>query len=71
MRYLGNKESILKDIEDLLNEKGLLDQDLTFFDAFCGTGTVADYFKQYYEIIINDNLKWATVYAQGKICSSL
>lgn len=70
VRYLGNKESILKDIEDLLNAKGLLNQNLTFFDAFCGTGTVADYFKKYYEIIINDNLTWSTVYARGKICSS-
>lgn len=69
VRYLGNKESILKDIEDLLNAKGLLNQNLTFFDAFCGTGTVADYFKQYYEIVINDNLTWSTVYARGKICS--
>ncbi|QIB70279.1 DNA adenine methylase [Aminipila butyrica] len=69
MRYLGNKESILQDIENLLQKKGLLDREMIFFDAFCGTGTVADYFKKYFGIIINDNLKWSTVYAQGRICS--
>lgn len=70
VRYLGNKESILTDIEDLFSRKGLLTEELIFFDAFCGTGTVADYFKRYFNIVINDNLKWSTVYARGKICSS-
>lgn len=70
MRYLGNKELILKDIEKLFDKKNLLDKELIFFDAFCGTGTVADYFKKYFDIVINDNLKWSTVYAQGKICST-
>lgn len=70
MRYLGNKESILQDIENLLQKKQLLDRELIFFDAFCGTGTVADYFKKYFGIIINDNLKWSTVYAQGRVCST-
>ncbi len=69
MRFLGNKESLLGDIEKLLSEKNLLNSNLAFFDAFCGTGTVADYFKKYYKIIINDNLKWATIYAAGKITS--
>lgn len=69
MRYLGNKTSILGEIEALLNERGLLDQKLIFFDAFCGTGSVADYFKQYYDIKINDNLKWAVMYTQGRISS--
>lgn len=68
MRYLGNKESILPKIEELLNDKGLLLENLTFFDAFCGTGTVAEWFKDRYRIIINDNLKWSTVYARGRIC---
>ncbi|MBQ9360163.1 MAG: DNA adenine methylase [Lachnospiraceae bacterium] len=53
MRYLGNKESILTHIEGLLKDEGLLKKKLSFFDAFCGSGSVADYFKKYYEIIIN------------------
>lgn len=40
---------------------------MTFFDAFCGSGSVADYFKQYYNIIINDNLTWSVIYTKGRI----
>lgn len=69
MRYLGNKESILTHIEGLLKDEGLLKKKLSFFDAFCGSGSVADYFKKYYEIIINDNLTWSTVYTRGRICA--
>jgi len=56
MRYLGNKESILTEISDLLESQGLLKDGFSFFDAFCGSGSVSDYFKSYYDIIINDNL---------------
>ena len=45
MRYLGNKESIVSEINDLLNEKNLFEKQYTFFDAFCGSGSVSDYFK--------------------------
>lgn len=69
MRYLGNKTSILSNIECLLNKKNLLNQKLVFFDAFCGSGSVSDYFKKYYDIIINDNLKWSTVYTKGRLCA--
>ena len=40
---------------------------MTFFDAFCGSGSVADYFKQYYNVIINDNLTWSVIYTKGRI----
>lgn len=69
MRYLGNKESILTEISDLLESQGLLKEGYTFFDAFCGSGSVADYFKSYYNIIINDNLTWAVKYAKGRVCA--
>ncbi|MCX4361477.1 conserved hypothetical protein [Mucispirillum schaedleri ASF457] len=70
MRFLGNKESILNDIEALLQNKGLLYKQLTFFDAFAGSGSVSDYFKKYYNIIINDNLNWSVIYSRGRICAS-
>ena len=38
MRFLGNKDSILNDIEALLQNKGLLYKQLTFFDIFSGIG---------------------------------
>lgn len=69
MRYLGNKESILNEIEDLLESKGLLQKRFIFFDAFCGSGSVADYFKSYYDIVINDNLTWSVIYTKGRACA--
>lgn len=70
MRYLGNKESILTEISGLLEEKGLLHRGLTFFDAFCGSGSVSDYFKSYYDLVINDNLTWSVIYTRGRACAT-
>ncbi|WP_448913836.1 Dam family site-specific DNA-(adenine-N6)-methyltransferase [Gemella sp.] len=70
MRYIGNKSSILNDIYELFEEKNLLNKDLILFDAFCGTGSVSDYFKKNFKIIINDNLNWATTYAKGKLIAN-
>lgn len=69
MRYLGNKESIRAEIEKLLDSKQLLRQGYSFFDAFCGSGSVADYLKSYYDIIINDNLTWSVTYTRGRVCA--
>lgn len=69
MRYLGNKDSIIHEIKNLLEDKNILNRELRFFDAFCGTGSVADAFKNYYDIIINDNLEWSVRYAKGRINS--
>ena len=67
MRYLGNKESLTSEIHDLLNKKGLLNTRKVFFDAFCGTGTVSDSLKNYFDIILNDNLLLATTFSYGRI----
>ncbi len=70
MRYLGNKESILDNIYDLLKSKGLLCSNgevKTFFDAFCGTGAVSNSLKNHFNIIINDNLEFATIYSAGRM----
>ncbi len=69
MRYLGNKASILTEISKLLSDKGLLQKGYTFFDAFCGSGSVAEHFKTYYDIIINDNLNWSVIYTKGRLCA--
>ena len=65
MRYLGNKESIT----DIIKEKILQKVDVTdrtvFLDAFCGMGSVANSFKTFCNIILNDNLNCATTYAYG------
>lgn len=71
MRYLGNKESIVNEIQSLLEEKGLSISGLSFFDAFCGSGSVSDHLKSNYSIIINDILKWSVEYTKGRICAPL
>ena len=67
MRFLGNKESIVKDIEDLFREKKLFNKDLTLFDPFIGTGSISEHFKSDFKIIGNDLLQWCTVYSYGRI----
>ncbi len=69
MRYIGNKESILDEIKLLLDQKNLLKEGLTLFDAFSGTGTVSAFFSDIYNIVINDNLYSAYVYSYGRLFS--
>lgn len=68
MRYLGSKESLTEPIIQLLAEKNINQRELTFFDAFCGMGSVADALKTTYDhIIINDTLKCATTFTLGRL----
>lgn len=68
MRYLGNKETIVENIKNFLDEKKILKRNYSFFDAFCGTGSVSDALKDHYDqIIINDNLQWCTIYTSGRL----
>ena len=69
MRYLGNKESILDEIRSILESKNLLKREYSFFDAFCGSGSVADFFKQFYNnIIINDTRVLTGLVKKCKTC---
>ena len=71
MRYIGSKESLTGPIIQLLNEKGLLQRNFVFFDAFCGMGAVADAVKTTYDhIIINDSLKCSSTFASGKLLAN-
>lgn len=67
MRFIGNKESIVDQIDSFIKDKVYSNNKIVFFDAFCGTGAVSDKLKDKYDIIINDNLKWATVYTAGRL----
>lgn len=69
MRFLGNKKSITLEIYNFLENKGLLDKNLTLFDAFCGTGAVSDALKGSFNIIVNDILSWCVIYTRGRICA--
>lgn len=68
MRYLGSKESLTDSIIQLLTEKGLLQKEMVFFDAFCGMGSVSDSIKNLYNhIVINDSLKCSSTFTLGKL----
>ena len=67
MRFIGNKESIAEEIESFIDSKIMPDDRLVLFDAFCGTGSVSDRLKNRFNVVINDNLKWATVYTAGRL----
>ncbi len=67
MRYLGNKDSIVDKIENLLENRKLLNKNYVFFDAFCGTGAVSKKIANKCDLIINDNLLLASVYTYGSL----
>lgn len=81
MRFIGNKDLIVNDILELLENTGLLNRqlnflkgtkkDLVFFDAFCGTGAVSDVLKSYMDIIINDMIDWSVIYTQGRLMGTI
>lgn len=52
--YLGNKSKLLEFIEQTINEHCF--DCKTFADVFGGTGAVADYFKNKYQVLVNDLL---------------
>lgn len=81
MRFIGNKELITSEIRELLDQKGLTNKkrtlfdeatnkQLTFFDAFCGTGAVADSLKDSFNIVANDMLSWCVIYTRGRVCAN-
>lgn len=67
LRYLGNKESLLDEIENLIKDKGLVGKNLTFFDAFSGTAAVSNRMKRDFNIIANDYLYFSYVYSFGRL----
>ena len=67
MRYIGNKESMVEEIDSFIESRVESEEPLTLFDAFCGTGAMSDRLKNKFNLVINDNLKWATVYTAGRL----
>ena len=67
MRYIGNKEKILKEIEDVIIKNNLEQECDSFCDAFSGTATVGEHFKDKFQIIANDNLYLSYVISQAKL----
>lgn len=67
MRYIGSKGKIVEQIDDLIKSLKLDKENYTFFDAFSGTATVGNYFKDKYKIIANDTLFSSFVMTQAKL----
>lgn len=67
MRYLGNKTKLLSYIDDFLEEKDLINKNLTFMDAFCGTASVASFFADKFTVITNDLMYYSYIIAQAKL----
>lgn len=67
MRYIGNKEKILKEIENVIIYNKLDKKCCSFCDAFSGTSTVGEHFKDEFQIIANDNLYLSYVISQAKL----
>ena len=67
MRYIGNKEKILSKIEDILLSHNLQENCTSFCDAFSGTATVGEHFKDRFRIIANDNLYLSYVISMAKL----
>ena len=67
MRYIGNKEKILNEIEEVIRKNGLYYNGKIFFDAFSGTATVGEHFKDKFKILANDNLYMSYVISEAKL----
>ena len=67
MRYIGNKNKILNYIESLIVDKKINKENYTFCDAFSGTATVGNYFKDKFKIIANDNLYMSYAMSQARL----
>lgn len=68
MRYLGNKESLVEHIRQMMGQKGLLRKENVFFDAFCGMGAVsAAVDGLFHRIVVNDLLKCCVTFTRGRL----
>lgn len=67
MRYIGNKEKIVEEINKIIIKNKLNKKCKIFCDAFSGTATVGEYFKDMFQIIANDNLYFSFVMSEAKL----
>lgn len=67
MRYIGSKVKIVDQIDDLIKSLKIDKENYTFFDAFSGTATVGNHFKDKFKIIANDTLYSSYVLTQAKL----
>ena len=70
MPYNWNEDSIIDKIKEIVSSKAAIQSNTMLFDAFCGTGSVANAFKDTCDILRNDNLSCAATYAYGRMVAA-
>ena len=68
MRFLGNKTRMLENLDEFIKKHNIKGK--IFCDLFTGSSSVADHFKDRYQIIANDLLTSSCYYAKAKIYNS-
>ncbi len=68
MRYLGNKAKLLINIENFIEKNKIKGK--TFFDLFSGTGTVAEHFKDKYDVSSNDYMYFSFIIQSSKLLNN-
>ena len=69
MRFIGNKTSLLSNIQQVIDEN-CDGNEKVFCDLFSGTSSVARYFKNKYKIISNDMLFFSYVLQRATIMNN-
>ena len=69
MRFIGNKTSLLRNIQQVI-EENCDGNEKVFCDLFSGTSSVARYFKNKYKIISNDMLFFSYVLQRATIMNN-
>lgn len=66
MRYIGSKVLLLDKIKEVIDDN-VNDESNIFCDIFSGTGTVARYFKEYYQVYSNDLMYFSYILQKATI----
>lgn len=67
MRFIGSKIQLLEEIDNFIQDNILFNKGMIFCDLFSGSGAVARYFKEKYEIISNDMMYFSYILQSSTI----
>ncbi len=68
LNYIGSKNKLLPFINEAVQSLCATDKPTTFCDAFSGTGTVGNYFKNEFSVTSNDTEYYSYVINNGYMC---
>ena len=67
MRFIGSKIQLLEEIDNFIQDNIPFNKGMIFCDLFSGSGAVARYFKEKYEIISNDMMYFSYILQSSTI----